>query len=161
MAIRTPEQCRPHTRSHTHRTVQTRIGQDGVDVEDDSFQRGHVSAYAPGAVPPEGHASEYAAVKGRPYPVWGDGRWMPYRERMGPVQVVLVDDHEMVIEGLKRCLRPRRPPPEVVGIRWAPNRPLAIILDLQPDIVLCDVRMQGRQRTGPLPKSIERDPDAR
>jgi DNA-binding NarL/FixJ family response regulator len=60
-----------------------------------------------------------------------------------PVRVVLVDDHEMVIEGLKAMLAPFVDRVEVVGVAVGADRALAVIDELSPDIVLCDVRMQG------------------
>jgi DNA-binding NarL/FixJ family response regulator len=61
----------------------------------------------------------------------------------GPVRVVLVDDHEMVIEGLKAMLAPFRERVEVVGEAVGVDKALTVIGALQPDIVLCDIRMQG------------------
>ena len=64
-----------------------------------------------------------AGLRGRSSPDQGrgagdcgavDSRWGHYRERM-PVRVVLVDDHEMVIEGLKAMLAPFADRVEVVG----------------------------------------------
>ena len=60
-----------------------------------------------------------------------------------PVRVVLVDDHEMVIEGLKAMLAPFADRVAVVGEAVGGDRALAVIDELAPDIVLCDVRMQG------------------
>lgn len=61
----------------------------------------------------------------------------------GRVRVVLVDDHEMVIEGLKAMLAPFRERVEVVGEAVGVDKALTVIGALQPDIVLCDIRMQG------------------
>ncbi len=59
------------------------------------------------------------------------------------VRVVLVDDHEMVIEGLKAMLAPFAARVEVVGTAVGADSALTAIDTLNPDIVLCDVRMQG------------------
>src|SRR3984957_7895561 len=56
-----------------------------------------------------------------------------------PVRLVLVDDHEMVIEGLKAMLAAFKDRVQVVGA----DRAVEVVDDLQPDVVLCDVRMQG------------------
>lgn len=61
----------------------------------------------------------------------------------GPVRVVLVDDHEMVIEGLKAMLAAFRNRVRVVGEAVGAENALTIVESLQPDIVLCDVRMQS------------------
>ena len=62
---------------------------------------------------------------------------------MTPVRLVLVDDHEMVIEGLKAMLAAFGDRVEVVGQAVGAERALGVIEQLNPDIVLCDVRMQG------------------
>ncbi|ORJ57760.1 DNA-binding response regulator [Mycobacterium simiae] len=61
----------------------------------------------------------------------------------GPVRVVLVDDHEMVIEGLKAMLAAFKNRVRVVGDAVGADNAITVIASLQPDIVLCDVRMQG------------------
>lgn len=60
-----------------------------------------------------------------------------------PVRLVLVDDHEMVIEGLKAMLAAFADRVQVVGQAVGAERAVAVVDDLDPDIVLCDVRMQG------------------
>ncbi|CDO09800.1 DNA-binding response regulator [Mycolicibacterium cosmeticum] len=60
-----------------------------------------------------------------------------------PLRLVLVDDHEMVIEGLKAMLAAFGDRVQVVGQAVGTDRALAVVDDLDPDIVLCDVRMQG------------------
>jgi DNA-binding NarL/FixJ family response regulator len=60
-----------------------------------------------------------------------------------PVRLVLVDDHEMVIEGLKAMLAAFEDRVQVVGHAVGAERALSVIAELDPDIVLCDVRMQG------------------
>lgn len=61
----------------------------------------------------------------------------------GPVRVVLVDDHEMVIEGLKAMLAAFKNRVRVVGEAVGADNAITVIASLEPDIVLCDVRMQG------------------
>src|ERR1700733_13656369 len=61
----------------------------------------------------------------------------------GPVRLVLVDDHEMVIEGLKAMLAAFKDRVQVVGQAVGVDRALKVVDELQPDVVLCDVRMQG------------------
>ncbi|GAS97292.1 response regulator containing a CheY-like receiver domain and an HTH DNA-binding domain [Mycolicibacterium canariasense] len=59
------------------------------------------------------------------------------------LRLVLVDDHEMVIEGLKAMLAAFGDRVQVVGQAVGTDRALAVVDELDPDIVLCDVRMQG------------------
>src|SRR4051812_29171019 len=60
-----------------------------------------------------------------------------------PVRLVLVDDHEMVIEGLKAMLASFSERVEVVGQAVGAERAVGVVAQLDPDVVLCDVRMQG------------------
>ncbi|HTX98040.1 MAG TPA: response regulator transcription factor [Mycobacterium sp.] len=77
----------------------------------------------------------------------------------GPVRVVLVDDHEMVIEGLKAMLLPFKNRVRVVGEAVGVDNALTVISGLKPDIVLCDVRMQGASGLDLCRLVRERDPE--
>jgi DNA-binding NarL/FixJ family response regulator len=76
----------------------------------------------------------------------------------GPVRIVLVDDHEMVIEGLKAMLAAFSDRVQVVGQAVGAERALSVIDELKPDIVLCDVRMQGSSGLDLCQELRERDP---
>src|SRR5918994_6942026 len=76
-----------------------------------------------------------------------------------PLRLVLVDDHEMVIEGLKAMLLTFRDRVEVVGQAIGAEHAVAVVQELQPDIVLCDVRMQGSSGLDLCLTLRERDPD--
>jgi DNA-binding NarL/FixJ family response regulator len=76
----------------------------------------------------------------------------------GPVRIVLVDDHEMVIEGLKAMLAAFSERVQVVGQAVGAERALSVIDELKPDIVLCDVRMQGSSGLDLCQELRERDP---
>jgi DNA-binding NarL/FixJ family response regulator len=76
-----------------------------------------------------------------------------------PVRLVLVDDHEMVIEGLKAMLATFADRVQVVGHAVGAERAVSVIADLDPDIVLCDVRMQGASGLDLCRSLRERDPD--
>src|SRR5436309_6478372 len=75
-----------------------------------------------------------------------------------PVRLVLVDDHEMVIEGLKAMLTAFGDRVQVVGQAVGTDRALAVIDELDPDIVLCDVRMQGSSGLDLCRDLRDRDP---
>ena len=77
---------------------------------------------------------------------------------MQPVRLVLVDDHEMVIEGLKAMLTSFGDRVEVVGQAVGAERALGVIADLDPDVVLCDVRMQGSSGLDLCADLRDRDP---
>ncbi|WNG88721.1 response regulator transcription factor [Mycobacterium sp. ITM-2016-00317] len=78
-----------------------------------------------------------------------------------PVRIVLVDDHEMVIEGLKAMLAAFTSRVVVVGQAVGADHVLQVVADLDPDIVLCDVRMQGSSGLDVCQQLRERDPDRR
>ncbi|MHA3023509.1 response regulator [Mycobacterium sp. BMJ-28] len=86
----------------------------------------------------------------------------PQREAEGgsriPLRLVLVDDHEMVIEGLKAMLTAFGDRVQVVGQAVGTDRALAVIDELDPDIVLCDVRMQGSSGLDLCRDLRDRDP---
>ncbi len=76
-----------------------------------------------------------------------------------PLRLVLVDDHEMVIEGLKAMLTTFGDRVQVVGQAIGAEQAVLVVQELQPDIVLCDVRMQGSSGLDLCVTLRERDPD--
>ncbi|MGJ6126120.1 response regulator transcription factor [Mycolicibacterium sp. Y3] len=87
----------------------------------------------------------------------------PEREAEGgsrsPLRLVLVDDHEMVIEGLKAMLAAFGERVQVVGQAVGTDRAVTVIDGLDPDIVLCDVRMQGSSGLDLCRELRERNPN--
>ena len=77
------------------------------------------------------------------------------------MRLVLVDDHEMVIEGLKAMLAAFGDRVEVVGQAVGAERAVSVVDELDPDIVLCDVRMQGSSGLDLCADLRDRDPAAR
>jgi DNA-binding NarL/FixJ family response regulator len=63
--------------------------------------------------------------------------------RRGPVRVLLVDDHEVVIEGLQAMLASQRDRLAVVGATTDADEALRLAAELTPDLVLLDVRLKG------------------
>lgn len=78
-----------------------------------------------------------------------------------PVRIVLVDDHEMVIEGLKAMLAAFDSRVTVVGQAVGADKVMSVVAELDPDIVLCDVRMQGSSGLDVCQQLRQRDPDRR
>ena len=60
-----------------------------------------------------------------------------------PMRLVLVDDHQMVLDGLKAMLRPYAAQVEVAGEASDPREAVSLVARLEPDAVLLDVRLRG------------------
>lgn len=73
--------------------------------------------------------------------------------------MVIVDDHQMVIEGLKAMLSPFAARVMVVGEALGADDALGVIAELKPDIVLSDIRMQGSSGLDLCRSVRERDPE--
>jgi DNA-binding NarL/FixJ family response regulator len=61
----------------------------------------------------------------------------------GPMTVVIVDDHQMVLDGLKAMLASYRDQVEIVGESSDPGEAVRLAGELKPDAVLLDVRLRG------------------
>jgi DNA-binding NarL/FixJ family response regulator len=60
-----------------------------------------------------------------------------------PMRLVIVDDHQMVLDGLKAMLGPYREQVRVVGEASDPAEAVSLVTSLDPDAVLLDVRLRG------------------
>jgi DNA-binding NarL/FixJ family response regulator len=60
-----------------------------------------------------------------------------------PVRLLLVDDHQVVLEGLRSMLVSQRARVEIVGATTNPSEATGLVEELQPDVVLLDVRLRG------------------
>jgi len=60
-----------------------------------------------------------------------------------PMRLVIVDDHQMVLDGLKAMLRPYAAQVEVAGEASDPGEAVSLVARLKPDAVLLDVRLRG------------------
>ncbi|MGH3720747.1 MAG: response regulator [Pseudonocardiaceae bacterium] len=60
-----------------------------------------------------------------------------------PVRVVVVDDHQMVLDGLRAMLAAYSDQVEIVGEATEPELAIKIINRQEPDITLLDVRLRG------------------
>jgi len=78
-----------------------------------------------------------------------------------PVRVVLVDDHEMVIEGLKAMLARFAGRVRVVGQAATAEAAQSVVAALNPDVVLCDVRLRESSGLDLCRRLTEQDPDCR
>lgn len=78
-----------------------------------------------------------------------------------PLRIVLVDDHEMVLQGLKAMLAPYSGRVRVVGEALNAHDAVGVVGGLRPDIVLCDVRLQGSSGLDLCRRLLEEAPDQR
>ncbi len=78
-----------------------------------------------------------------------------------PVRVVLVDDHEMVIEGLKAMLARFTGRVRVVGQAATAEAAQSVVAALNPDVVLCDVRLRESSGLDLCRRLTEQDPGRR
>lgn len=79
----------------------------------------------------------------------------------GPLRVVLVDDHEMVLQGLQAMLARFRGRVRVAGQAMDAAEAERVVHELDPDIVLCDVRLRGSSGLDLCRRLVERDPGRR
>ncbi len=63
-----------------------------------------------------------------------------------PITVLIVDDHQMVLDGLKAMLAPYQDQVRIIAEASEPAAALALATELKPDAVLLDVRL--RQASG-------------
>ncbi len=60
-----------------------------------------------------------------------------------PPRLVIVDDHQMILDGLRAMLSAYQGDVQIVGEARAPEDAIALVADVEPDIVLLDVRLNG------------------
>jgi DNA-binding NarL/FixJ family response regulator len=60
-----------------------------------------------------------------------------------PMTLVIVDDHQMVLDGLKAMLQPYQDQVRIVGECSDPGTAVPLVSELKPDAVLLDVRLRG------------------
>ena len=77
------------------------------------------------------------------------------------MRVVLVDDHELVIEGLKAMLARFAGRVRVVGQAGTAEEAVPVVVALSPDVVLCDVRLRGSSGLDLCRRLVEQDPARR
>ncbi|HXY43611.1 MAG TPA: response regulator transcription factor [Acidimicrobiales bacterium] len=62
---------------------------------------------------------------------------------MAPIRILVVDDHQMVLDGLCAMLRPFAEEAVVVAATTEPAEARRLTAELHPDVVLVDVRMKA------------------
>jgi DNA-binding NarL/FixJ family response regulator len=78
-----------------------------------------------------------------------------------PLRVVLVDDHEMVLQGLKAMLGRFLGRIRVVGEAADAETAEQMVATLDPDIVLCDIRLRGSSGLDLCQRLVDKEPSRR
>ena len=78
-----------------------------------------------------------------------------------PLRLVIVDDHQIVLDGLKAMLLPYADQVEIVGEASKPDDAIRIVREQQPDAVLLDVRLQNASGLDLCADLLEHDPDCK
>lgn len=60
-----------------------------------------------------------------------------------PLRVVTVDDHQMVLDGLRAMLDVYQDQVEIVGEATEPDEAVSLVVQRDPDILLLDIRLRG------------------
>ncbi len=60
-----------------------------------------------------------------------------------PLRLVIVDDHQIVLDGIKAMLQPYRDRVEIVGEACEPGQATRVLTEQRPDVVLLDIRLNG------------------
>ena len=79
----------------------------------------------------------------------------------GPLTLVIIDDHQMVLDGLKAMLRPYRDQVEVTGESSDAREAVRLVARLAPDLVLLDVRLRGSSGLDVCSEILGRQPDCK
>lgn len=78
-----------------------------------------------------------------------------------PIRVVIVDDHQMVLDGLKAMLRAYKDRVEVVGEASDAKQALDLVTTTTPEAVLLDVRLKGASGLDLCADILQRAPDCK
>ena len=63
--------------------------------------------------------------------------------RTEPLRLVIIDDHQMVLDGLRAMLGPYREQVDVIAESSEPADALRVVTEVGPDAVLLDIRLRG------------------
>ena len=78
-----------------------------------------------------------------------------------PIRAVLVDDHQMILDGLKAMLRAYRDRVEIVGEASTAQEALDVVTTAAPDMVLLDVRLKGASGLDLCADILKRSPECK
>jgi len=75
-----------------------------------------------------------------------------------PLRLVIIDDHQMVLDGLTAMLRPYREQVEIVGESSDAREAAQVVAEQKPDAVLLDVRLRGTSGLDLCTEILAREP---
>jgi len=78
-----------------------------------------------------------------------------------PLRLVIIDDHQMVLDGLTAMLRPYREQVEIAGESSDAREAAQLVADQKPDAVLLDVRLRGTSGLDLCTEILTRVPDCK
>ena len=78
-----------------------------------------------------------------------------------PLRLVIVDDHQIVLDGLKAMLLPYADQVEIIGEASKPDEAIRIVIERRPDIVLLDVRLQNASGLDLCADILEHEPSCK
>ena len=78
--------------------------------------------------------------------------------RSGPLRILLVDDHQVVLEGLGAMLVSEAERVAVLGATTEPEEAIRLAAELKPEVVLLDVRLRGSSGLDLCQELVRRDP---
>jgi DNA-binding NarL/FixJ family response regulator len=78
-----------------------------------------------------------------------------------PLRLVIVDDHQIVLDGLKAMLLPYADQVEIVGEARKPDEAIRIVTERRPDVVLLDVRLQNASGLDLCADILEHEPSCK
>ncbi len=77
------------------------------------------------------------------------------------MRLLLVDDHQVVLDGLRSMLESKRERVEILGATTNATDALRMVGELRPDVVLCDIRLRGASGLDLCRDLVERHPGVR
>jgi len=75
--------------------------------------------------------------------------------------LLIVDDHQMILDGLRAMLSAYQGSVQIVGETCEPEDAIALVADVEPDIVLLDVRLHGNSGLDLCPAILRRRPQCK
>lgn len=73
----------------------------------------------------------------------------------GPIRILLVDDHQSMLDGLEKLIESERPRMEVIGKATDRREAFDLVREKDPDVILLDIFLRNEKSTDFLPQLLE------